>query len=124
SADATASRRSARRENELKMLVAGIAPSAIPSKITATTQCGESALVAASTTRRIAAGARPIPIAAMSRRVGDLSKRFRVEAIADASNRQNQFRVRVVAFDMLAQAADVYVDGARFDEGVAAPDHV
>src|ERR1700682_3851638 len=106
------------------MLDAGIAARATPTMPAVATQYGETAPVDASSVRRIAAGARPIPIAAMSQRVGDLSKRFRVEAIADASNRQDQFRVRVGAFDMLAQAAHMHVDRPRFDEGVAAPDHV
>src|SRR5258708_38792415 len=80
--------------------------------------------MAASTTSKTAAGARANPIAARSRRVGDLSKRFRVEAVADASNREDQFRIRVVAFDMLAEAAHVHVHRSRLDEGGAAPHHV
>src|SRR5258708_31484571 len=102
----------------------GIAASASPITITVMTQKSGAAPVAASTTSKIAAGARPIPIAAMSRSLGELSKRFRVEAVTDASNRQDQFRVRVVAFDMLAEPAHVDVDSSRFDKSVAAPDHV
>src|ERR1035437_7084962 len=124
SAAATASSLSARRDSVRPIAVAEIAPSASPSTITTATHTPGAAPVAASTSRNIAAGARPIPIAAIRLAVGDLSKRFGVEAITDASHREDQFRVGVVALDMLAQAAHVHVDGSRFDERVAAPHHV
>src|SRR5277367_7028677 len=121
---ATASSLSARRENPRPIAIAGSAPRATPARITTTTHTGDAAPVAASTARNMAAGAGPIPIAAISPAVGDLSKRFGVEAISHASHREDQFRIGVIALDMLAQAADVNVDGPRFDERVTAPHHV
>src|SRR5271154_5156470 len=124
SAAATASSLSARRDSVRPSELAGIAARSSPTTITRTTQTGDAAPVAASTTRNMAAGARPIPIATISPAVGDLSKRFGVETITDASHREDQFGIGVVALDMLAQAADVNVDGPRFDERVASPHHV
>ncbi len=56
--------------------------------------------------------------------MGNLSKRLWIEAITDAAHRKNQFGIGVVALDLLAQAPDVDVDGARLDEGVAPPNQI
>ena len=47
-----------------------------------------------------------------------------IEFIADPPKRQNPFRLAIVLFDGLAQAANVHVDGARRDVGLAAPDSI
>src|SRR5579862_137053 len=123
-AAATASSRSARRDSERAIALKGIAPSASPSTITTAAHTHEAAPVAASTAKNIAGGARPSAIAAIRPDFGDLSKRFGVEAISHASHREDQFRIGVIALDMLAQAPHVHVNGPRFDERVAPPHHV
>src|SRR5215469_4119378 len=124
SALATKSRRSARRDHPPPSATAKLIPTTTPRRITSAIHQGETAPSAPRTISSTAAGASPSRTAAAMRKVGALTKRLGVEAVADAADGEDQLRIGVVALDMLPQAANMNVDGAWLDERVAAPDHI
>ena len=108
------------------MLTAAAATAPTPSPVvdTAITSQIETVPIAANTASKSTSGKRPATTARTTRSRYELAKRLRVKPITHTANRQNQFRVRVVAFDMLAKPPHVHINRPRFHEGIAPPDHI
>src|ERR1700733_7814856 len=104
---------------ELAIPIADTPPAITPAPIAISAQTGEKTPVDIMMTSASAGGRNPAATAAAIRAITDLVKRFGIETIADAAHGQDQLRIRVVLFDVLAQPPHVNIAGARLDEGGA-----
>src|SRR5579871_3881802 len=123
-AAASASIRSARPTTELEMAHAEMLPAIAPNKIATKPQPAENTPVIIIIASASAGGRNPATTAAAVRKRTDLVKGLGVEAVPHAADGQDQFGVRVVLLDVLAQPPHVHIDGPRLNEGVATPDQV